>query len=246
MGVLMKLSLWLTVFLALTSPLLAEPEPESEVTEEASAPVQESTSAPTQPAPATPPAPAPVEPATAGTSAGLLAVGFQLGQTVTEISESGDLSRTSFTGGALVELQLMNTFSLQAELNYIEKGYFRSSLLPVRDGASLKYLEVPLFLKVRAHWNNLAPSLFAGPSIAYLHSATQIDSGVSFDRTSTTSRFEYGLYVGAGLDFILSQNLELGGSVRYGWGLSSIEEAPQIAGVYNRVFHWVGNVKFRF
>ncbi|NBX83491.1 PorT family protein [bacterium] len=145
-------------------------------------------------------------------------------------------------GGASVDEHI----SIQAELNYIEKGYFRPSLLPVRDGASLKYLEVPLFLKARAHWNNLAPSLFAGPSIAYLHSATQVDSGVSFDKTSTTNRFEYGLYVGAGLDIILSQNLELGASVRYGWGLSSIEEAPQIAGVYNRVFHWVGNVKFRF
>ncbi|NBV49756.1 PorT family protein [bacterium] len=239
----MKLSLLLTFFLALTSPLLAEPEPESEApaTEEASAPVQESAAPPAAPAPVAAP-----EPVVAGTSSGLLAVGFQVGQTVTEISESGDQSRTSFTGGALVELQLMNTFSIQAELNYIEKGYFRPSLLPVRDGASLKYLEVPLFLKARAHWNNLAPSLFAGPSIAYLHSATQVDSGVSFDKTSTTNRFEYGLYVGAGLDFILSQNLELGASVRYGWGLSSIEEAPQIAGVYNRVFHWVGNVKFRF
>lgn len=232
---------------------VAEPEPQAATPE--SVPALAPAPEPTPPtAPATDPVsdsePAPSEPApvskpSSETSfSSPLAFGIQGGQTLSNSSTSGNRQKTEIFGGAHLELRIMDHFGIQAELNYIEKGWRPFGGL-LQDEVSLKYLELPLFLKAKWTWNNLAPHAFAGPSIAYLHTAKRIENGITFDTTSSTTRIEYGIYVGAGLDILLSQNLELGGSVRYGWGLSDLSESALEPDVFNRVFQWVATLRFR-
>ena len=167
-----------------------------------------------------------------------------LGQLRTNNSDRGKLEKTAYTGGAGVEYRLMDQWFVQAELNYMNKGWKDSGVLTVNE-TSLKYFEVPVFLKAKFPWNNIAPSLMAGPWIAYLHSATDTTNGISLDTTSATKRFEYGIYVGAGLDLVLSDDLEMGIGARYGWGLSDINEVPLQQTICNRVIHLLANLRFR-
>lgn len=170
--------------------------------------------------------------------------GIQLGQLRTNNSDQGRLEKVAYTAGALVEYHLFDQLFLQSELNYMNKGWRVSGTL-VGDDVSLKYFEVPLFIKMKFPWNNVAPSLMAGPWIAYLHSATTTTNGISIDTTSATERFEYGVYVGAGLDLALSDELEMGLSARYGWGLSGLDVVTVQDAIHNRVIQLMTHLKFR-
>jgi hypothetical protein len=167
-----------------------------------------------------------------------------LGQLRTNNSDRGNLEKTAYTGGAGVEYRLMDQWFVQAELNYMNKGWKQSGLITVNE-TSLKYFEVPVFLKAKFPWNNIAPSLMAGPWIAYLHSASDTNNGISFDTTSATKRFELGVYVGANLDLALSDDLEMGIGARYGWGLTDLNEVALQQGIYNRVIQLLASVRFR-
>ena len=169
---------------------------------------------------------------------------IHLGQLRTNNSDRGKLEKTAYTGGAGVEYRLMDQWFVQAELNYMNKGWKQSGLVTVSE-TSLKYFEVPVFLKVKFPWNNIAPSLMAGPWIAYLHSASDATNGISLDTTSATNRFEVGIYVGAGLELALSDDLEMGIGARYGWGLSDINQVALQQGIYNRVIQLLASLRFR-
>lgn len=226
----------------------AEPEPPIEKAAETPEPTAKPEPTPTPtPAPVSEPVPA-AEPAPTAsetqTSSSPFALGIQGGQTFSNSSTTGNRQKTEIFGGVHLEWRLIDHLSLQAELNYIEKGWRPVGGL-LQDEVSLKYLEAPLFLKAKWTWNNLVPHVFAGPSVAYLHAAEQIDNGILFDTTSGTTRVEYGIYVGAGLDILLSQDLEVGGNVRYGWGLSDLSENVLEPDVFNRVFQWVATLRFR-
>lgn len=210
----------------------AEPEPPIEKAAETPEPTAKPEPTPTPTASETP------------TSSSPFALGIQGGQTLSNSSTTGNRQKTEVFGGVHLEWRLIDHLSLQAELNYIEKGWRPVGGL-LQDEVSLKYLEAPLFLKAKWTWNNLVPHLFAGPSVAYLHAAERIDNGILFDTTSGTTRVEYGIYVGAGLDILLSQDLEVGGNVRYGWGLSDLSENTLEPDVFNRVFQWVATLRFR-
>lgn len=232
-----------------------EMSPEETVVEQpATQPEASSEHPPATPAPAPVIAPAPISaPATEMISASNKTdsadmspwvFGVQFGQIKTNSSSAGTLEKTSYAGGASLEYQTMDRFSLQAELNYMNKGW-RGAGAPVGNEVSLKYFEVPLFFKAKFPWNNLVPSVMAGPWIAYLHSATDNTLGMSLDTTSTTKRFEYGVYVGAGLDLALSNKIEMGISARYGWGLSDVNEFSLQESVYNRALQLLASLRFR-
>ncbi|NDD53329.1 PorT family protein [bacterium] len=170
--------------------------------------------------------------------------GIQFGQLRTNNSERGRLEKVAYSGGALVEYRLMDQWFVQTELNYLNKGWKVMGSAP-GDDVSLKYFEVPLFLKVKFPWNNVAPSLMAGPWAAYLHSASNTLNGISIDTTSGTKRIEYGIYVGAQLDLALAEDLELGIGARYGWGLTDINLITVQDSVFNRVIHLLAALRFR-
>jgi hypothetical protein len=171
------------------------------------------------------------------------AIGVQVGQTQTNVSESGFNEKNSISAGGVLELKILDGWFVQTELNYINKGY-RAIGGVAGDEVSLKYLEVPLFLKAKYSWNNIVPSFLVGPYFSYLHSASSTTAGLTIDTTSTTERFEYGIYAGAGLDIALSLNLEIGGGIRYGWGLSDISSGIGNS-IFNRTLHFLGGIKYR-
>lgn len=173
------------------------------------------------------------------------ALGIQVGESFTNISEGSFDQKNSISVGGLLEWRLAESWFVQAELNYVDKGYATTGGLIPTSTVSLKYLEMPIFLKAKQRWNNLAPYILAGPSIGYLHSASANSLLTSIDTTSNTERFEYGLYVGVGLDIVLSDNLEIGGGVRYGWGLSNINTDLSTQSVFNRNLHLMGGIKFK-
>jgi hypothetical protein len=129
---------------------------------------------------------------------------------------------TSFAVGVFYYHAFSEIFVLQPELYYSVKGGKETA------GSVLKlsYIDIPVLLKFNLplEGKSWAPNLYAGPYLAFLMGA-DVDGHDVKDYFSST---DFGLVVGAGADFHLSEGkhlLEL--DFRYSMGFTKIYDADQ-------------------
>jgi hypothetical protein len=129
---------------------------------------------------------------------------------------------TSFAVGVFYYHAFSEIFVLQPELYYSVKGGKETG------GSVLKlsYIDIPVLLKFNLplEGKSWAPNLYAGPYLAFLMGA-DVDGHDVKDYFSST---DFGLVVGAGADFHLSEGkhlLEL--DFRYSMGFTKIYDADQ-------------------
>lgn len=128
-------------------------------------------------------------------------------------------NKAGLTGGLYVNHKLSDLFSLQLEMNYIQKG----SRKPVDLNNTyylmrLNYIEVPLLLQ----WH-VSPSLdiFGGPSYSILmNSLEETELGTYQGPVFTKNE----VAIRAGISYKLSEQWKVDG--RYGDSISSIRPAP--------------------
>lgn len=169
----------------------------------------------------------------------LLAFAFSHAQERFGISVGGSFSRMCFeelgmsipqqtyTGviaGVVTEAMLSDQMYLQAGVAYHEMGskYKRAA----RDiYFAPQYITVPLAFGMKLQGNHIRPKAFAGAYAAYGIGGKHrpysgaYDSGISYGTGlyKDLKRFDYGLRIGAGMDF---RSFEL--LVQYGYGLENI------------------------
>ena len=143
----------------------------------------------------------------------------------------GDLNSeniTSFHAGALVELNLIGSFSLQPELLYSSQG----SKVEGSDDFNLDYLSIPVLAKFYILPNRL--SLEAGPQFSFLlNDGTPEEIADDFKAES----FDFAALGGIGLN--ITDNIFA--QARYVLGLT---EASKDAEVTNRVIQLSVGLKF--
>ena len=129
---------------------------------------------------------------------------------------------TSFAVGVFYYHAFSEIFVLQPELYYSVKGGKETG------GSVLKlsYIDIPVLLKFNLplEGKSWAPNLYAGPYLAFLMGA-DVDGHDVKDNFSST---DFGLVIGAGADFHLSEGkhlLEL--DFRYSMGFTKIYDADQ-------------------
>lgn len=152
-------------------------------------------------------------------------------------------SRTGFMIGGFLLVDLQGPLSLQPELNYIQKGAswdqsFQGTT--VTTTRKLDYLEIPVLAKLQIPVTGpLSPNVFAGPTLGFNMNATmQAEGGGqsnSQDISDSISGTDFGLAIGAGTDFGLSAGT-VSVDLRYGLGLSSVDDSGSDASVQNRGF----------
>jgi opacity protein-like surface antigen len=139
--------------------------------------------------------------------------------------------KSGITGGAFLNYAFNDNFSIQPELLYTQKG-FGSALLDETDiievdlTVSLDYFELPVLAKYSfSPGKSFRPVLFAGPSFAYCSgSELSVSSWIfsaDIDFSSMTHTTDFGLVLGGGFDYALS-NGTLVLDARFTWGFTNV------------------------
>lgn len=138
---------------------------------------------------------------------------------------SGDVDTdgiTSFHAGAVVELNLVPTFSIQAEGLFSSQGAtYKNTALDIAQDIDLSYISVPVMAKFYVLPEKL--SLMAGPQFSFLVDEAE----EAFD----TKSFDLAAGVGAELKIIAG----LFAQARYNVGLSNVSDNDEID-IKNNVF----------
>lgn len=139
--------------------------------------------------------------------------------------------RTGFRAGAFVQYKSGESFIVQPEILFTQKGYepglFADPFL------SLSYVQIPVNFKYNLGVSELSIQPYIGPNISYLVAAKKGYKKTDWDVLDDLQRLEYGLDFG--VDVVLLKHFMAG--LRYDMGLSKIyKEAPLVKDTYNRTF----------
>lgn len=174
----------------------------------------------------------------AGGASAQAAVGVKAGANFANVSGAADgEGMTGLSAGAYIAFALGDRLAVQIEGLYSARG---ASGLPIGanvldDAAApsevrLRYIEVPLMLRVGYPGERLLPSIFLGPYAGFLLSCGLIEAdgtqGDCDDETRASwfspRSTEYGFTVGGSLDWALGEST-IFVDVRYALGLVSIQ-----------------------
>lgn len=158
--------------------------------------------------------------------------GIIAGGTFSNLRSSDDIDferRTGTMFGGSLQLPLGSKITLQPEFMFLNKGTkFKE---PGSNGSSnvrLDYLELPVLLRYDFSRETIGPHVYAGPSVGFnIGCNLELNGPVSLPTTDCTDndfepkKIDYGMTIGAGVDFNLG-GVALTGGARYGIGLADI------------------------
>ncbi|MBL7818089.1 MAG: PorT family protein [Saprospiraceae bacterium] len=167
-----------------------------------------------------------------------------------------NMTNTNF--GLVAQIGLTDNFSIQPELNYLQKGFRINEgtdltlfNVPVPVGVNavtaIKYVEMPLLAKYKFRSEGASGYVFAGPSVGYAlsgnletHAQVIIDFKVGTTPINLDAvdykRLEVGGVVGAGFEVPIG-NAKLFGEARYTHGFNQVYTVPVVgAEVKNKGF----------
>ena len=141
-------------------------------------------------------------------------------------------ARTGFLGGAFAEARLSDTFSVQLEAFYTQKGFEIASAAG-KATYRLDYLELPLTAKATFGSGPLRPYLFAGPVVGFRLSAGVETASGSGDFQDSTRTTDLGLDLGAGVLYRVNPGTALVLEGRYSVGLVNVFNTGPAGGTVN-------------
>jgi hypothetical protein len=150
-------------------------------------------------------------------------------------------NRTGFCAGVFLAIPLSQSFFIQPEALYAQKG------AKYEEGGEkltvkLDYVEVPLLFKGRFGSGNAKPSIFAGPAVAFkIKSRLELD-GEEEDPEEIKGT-DFGIVAGLGLDLAAGRGYFVI-DARYTWGLTSLDDSSEEVDVKNGV--WSFSVGYAF
>lgn len=146
-------------------------------------------------------------------------------------------TKTGVAGGGFVRFNVSPSVAIQPELLYSMKGA-EFSELGVNFRLKLTYLEIPVLLRFTIPTEgNVAPALFAGPSVAFnISSKISADSaGISADVDIDNARsVDFGLVLGGAVT-VGSGNAKFFIEGRYNLGLTNAYEDVDSPGLFDLV-----------
>ncbi len=139
------------------------------------------------------------------------------------------IPRNGLIVGASSRYNLSPNYYLSGQLRYIEKGQdaeWKQFIFDYSE-AQFNYLELPIHFNYNFILNSITPKLFGGAYIAYLLRAigrVQINDEVvdEDDDMDGYNKFDFGVDIGAGIDFNLFKNSVLFLDICYSHGLVNI------------------------
>lgn len=156
---------------------------------------------------------------------------------------------TNVNFGLVSQIGLTDNFSIQPELNYVQKGFrIQESKdltlynvpipLGVNAVTAVKYIDIPVLAKYKFRSAGASGYVFAGPSVGYAlsgnletHAQVIIDIKVASTPINLDAvnykRFEVGGVVGAGFEVPIG-SAKLFAEARYTHGFNTVYEVPVV------------------
>jgi hypothetical protein len=177
----------------------------------------------------------------AGAGPGDVTLGFKGGLNLANMGGddiSGTDSKTGFGGGGVLDYDFSNTFALQTEVLYMQKG-FKEEEFGITAKFNLNYIEVPVLAKIiigAKPGAKALPHILAGPAVAI-----EVGCNVSGELGGTsasidcddpgvgikTKSVDVGAVFGAGIDILAGAKGKVTFDARYTLGLTNvIDETP--------------------
>ncbi len=151
-------------------------------------------------------------------------------------------SRTCFSGGGLIEMDMNESFGVRAELLYTQKGAEQevNELVEGEEETKLKlkYVEIPILFVASLNKTETTDfNVFAGPSIGFNIGAEAESGGINTDLGDYVNGTEFGAVIGAEFEHI-NPSVIWFGDVRFAIGATSIFDQGgfEIEDIKNRGF----------
>lgn len=169
------------------------------------------------------------------TSAQNLSFGPIVGANFSELHNLANSStKTGVKLGAFVNYSTEKSFGLGLQVYYNQLG---ANVGNNTDKLKLSYIEVPLlatyYLGSSVKQGALRPKVFIGPHVDFILDAVD-SNGISLNTGGTTiNKVDYGVTVGAGLNYALANQTWLNFDVRYAAGLADVYKTAALSTVRN-------------
>ena len=159
--------------------------------------------------------------------------------------------RLGFDAAVFGEFFKQQNFSGIAEFHYVQKGYrlsFPVTTAEQPDGTGeyitlnprVDYISVPLLVKFRKDYSSVSPYIIAGPrfdvKIAY-------STEYGYSNFNSLNSVDFGLTMGAGLNFHISKNMGLLVEGRYSYPVTSSFSSSFVT-IKNYSFEILGGLEF--
>lgn len=160
-------------------------------------------------------------------------------------------SRTSWLGGAFLNVQVSPVFNVQPEILFSQKGADYTSA-GTRNKLVINYFEVPVLAKFRLPiGDSFFPHVFAGPNFSFRtnldYTATETTSGIVLTTNDTDIRkSDFGAVVGAGFD-VQSRSSSVFFTIdgRYGFGFNDLEISDSDVEIKNGGWSFAAGLGFQ-
>lgn len=169
------------------------------------------------------------------TSAQNLSFGPIVGANFSELHNlANSSSKTGVKLGAFVNYSTEKSFGLGLQVYYNQLG---ANIGNNTGKLKLSYIEVPLlatyYLGSSIKQGAIRPKVFIGPHVDFLLDAVD-SNGISLNTGGTTiNKVDYGVTVGAGLNYALANQTWLNFDVRYAAGLADVYKTATLSTVRN-------------
>ena len=165
----------------------------------------------------------------------------------TSTTFSSDANYDSTTGilaGIFTQYQIRDSLYLEPQVRYIQKGAETNLNPTTQRTIDANYIEIPVYAKYMFNLDTMiTPYVFAGPSFAFKVGDGQTDEGggVTVERDGNVNTFDLGLDVGVGGQWAMNDQLNIGVSAAYNFGLLDVVDNTDTK---NRGFQVYANVGF--
>lgn len=150
------------------------------------------------------------------------------------VSDVSTGRRSGYTVGGFLLFDFAGPFALQPELRYIQRGYTVDVTVSgfgqefsANGTLKLDYIDVPVLARFDFPSAGVTPHVLGGPTVGFNISAEQETEAAgqtgTEDVSDSVSGTDFGLEVGAGLDFSLGAGTATI-DARYGLGLSDLPD----------------------
>ncbi|RZA05248.1 MAG: PorT family protein [Proteobacteria bacterium] len=168
--------------------------------------------------------------------------GFLVGANLARLSTDGDVDSSTDSNlmfGGFAEFELSETFYIEPQFRYIEKGGEIATPNANADydiARTLKYFEVPLHFKWKFRQGQaFRPYAYIGPALAFkVGDSTTItprggNGAINFNTTNDSARtIDFSAEIGGGAEFNFTDDVALRLGAAYSLGFLDVNESPNV------------------
>jgi len=139
---------------------------------------------------------------------------------------AGVTGRLGLGAGAVAEYVIVDKFSIEMELMYLQKGArVKDNLNLITDYINYNTLEIPISAKGRFGNDKVKGIVFGGPQIGFALTRSTQASGAANSVALDAATVDFGVHVGGGAEFTVAHEVYLFVNGRINVGLTDVKGA---------------------